>query len=384
MTQGKIEMDGQTIEVDTAGMEERVAKRVQEGMQKYFNELAEWRKTREAERGKGVVEAFIPDDKKARLVEEFQKGEHADPKIIREQWSIAIPALTKYEPAAHLRDYVFVTEAVKGKVGEDVTVPYVTDLDFAVVTKHTGTFTATTSLVSTLATTLKEAGAYYDAYYGDIEKIDQNLLDELNRTFAHAAVRAEDQELVKLLDALTTEHFEGAFGRDPSCGDTGLFLLDTWFKAEWVADCIGNMIRKGKEVHPGDCVLYLTPKAYGSLLKELAASQIIAYARGDIITKGIIEDYLGVRILVGGYVTKCRTSSYGKGGLGSTDTTYEVCYLMRSKRCLALAPKRDILIETDRIIDKRQLRIAGSHTFGVLVLDATEAIRIWTGNHAVA
>jgi hypothetical protein len=51
---------------------------------------------------------------------------------------------------------------------------------------------------------------------------------------------------------------------------------------------------------------------------------------------------------------------------------------MRPKRALALAPKRELLIETDRLIKERVLKIVGSHTFGVVEIDATEIVPIFT------
>ena len=56
----------------------------------------------------------------------------------------------------------------------------------------------------------------------------------------------------------------------------------------------------------------------------------------------------------------------------------ELAFLMRGKRCLALAPKRDLLIETDRQIKERKLRVTASHTFGKVLLDAKSSVRIWT------
>jgi hypothetical protein len=375
MTTGTMEVEGQVIEVDFSDVKKELKADVKKLVEQYNEELKDYRAKRAEERGgKGIVEALQPD-RKAQIIEKFQHVRTNKATFIKEQWTIAIPSMSQYELAAHLRDYVFVTDVVKGSVGEDVNIPYVKDVEFATVTKHTGTFTATTGLVGVYTTTLKEAGAYYDAYYGDIEKIDANLLDELNRAFAHAAVRAEDRELMKLLDAGTTSQFGGASGYC-DVGDTQFALVDTHFKSAWIADAIGEMLKKGKELHPGDCVLYMTAIAYESLLSELVASQVIAYARSDIITKGMAEDFMGVRILVGGYETR------NAGTL--KDTTYQVCYLMRAKRCLGLAPKRDILIETDRIVDKRQLRIAGSHTFGVKALDMTEAVRIFTGQPGLA
>lgn len=253
-------IDETTVEIDTQGLEKRLLDQLKgeqkTAMEAYFKENRELQEKNKG--GKGVVETYMPNDKKATLVEEFRKGERLDPRKIAEQWTIAVPYQRGYETAGHLRDYVFVTDVIKGKPGDIVNIPYVKDLEFAHLTAGTGTITATTGLVSTLTTTLHESGAYYDAYYSDIEKIDSNLLDELNAVMAHAAIRAEDQDLLALLDAGTTSTFgETLYGSDKigKIGDYGLLLKDTHFKANWIADAIFAMMKKGKDVHPGKSVV---------------------------------------------------------------------------------------------------------------------------------
>lgn len=380
MTKYEAQAGEQIFEIDTTGLESKLEGKLLKKWEQFKSETEEWRGKRQKQRGKGVVEYLKPDRKK-QIVENLR-----NPTVKKEQWTIAIPSATRYEIAAHLRDYVFVTDVVKGNPGEDVNIPYVKDVDFTVLaTKHTGTLTAATGLVGVLTTTLKESGVYYDASYGDIEKIDANLLDELNRVFTHAAVRSEDTELIKLLDAGTTEQFgETALGAAPGVGDQtfGGTATTTDFDVSYIADAIAEMLGKGKEVHPGDCIIYMNTNAYKSLLHDMASTTAtaIAYARSDIIQKGIVEDYLGVRILVGQGTGTIGTPGVDDGN--AAGTTYRVSYLMRAKRCLALAPKRDVLIETDRLLTTRRLRIAASHTFGVKALDLTEAVRIHQGNDA--
>lgn len=355
MTTGKVTTpQGEVIEIDMGSMEERI-----EGKMKgYFNELKEYYEKKDKDkdgRGKGVIESRVGPNS-TKLIEQLRKSEHNE---ITEQWTVVIPRYTEYEVAAHLRDYVFVSDVVKGSVGEDVNIPYVKDFDFGIKSARDDTIPEKTGIINAEKTALIMAGAYTDVWYADIEKINQNLLDEVNRVFAHAAVRAEDKSLIDLVNACTTKNFAGVVGTGGSA-----------FALVHIPQAIGKLIAAGKEVHPGDCVLYLTAHSYGKLLELLAASSVIGFARGDIITKGVVEDYLGVRVLVGGELTY---EDYKDG-----TATYETNYLFRAKRALALAPKRDILIETDRLIMERQLRVAGSHTYGVLLLDANECVRIWT------
>jgi hypothetical protein len=154
-------------------------------------------------------------------------------------------------------------------------------------------------------------------------------------------------------------------------GDTS--VAGSTFNVSWIADAIGVMIRKGKDVHPGEMILYMPPVVYAHFLKKVTASGSTAYAfaRSDVLQTGMVEEWLGVRIVTGGY--EARTM------LLQNDTSYETAWLMRPKRAIALAPKRDILIETDKIIAARTLRIAATHTFGATLLDQTEIQPIITG-----
>lgn len=370
----EFEANGQTVEVDFSNMEQRILDKLsgesKKMMEQYFKEN---RERREEASGKGVVEAYMPDDKKARLLEEFQKGESLNPQVIKEQWTVAVPKFAARETAAHLRDYVWVTDVVKGKVGETVNIPAVHDVEFQHVTPKTGTFAGASSLINVYTTTLHESGTYYDAYYGDIEKIDSNMLDEINRVFAHAAVRAEDWDLIAILNSQCTTGSVNSRGGETITNPVAPFFAGTTtddMDVDLVVDALTTLIRRGKDVHPGECVLIMNPVLYGVLLKAIVASTPILTARPDFVQKGLMEDFLGIKILISGRSTTSHAFSVGSG------TSYNAAYLLRPKRALALAPKRDILIETDKLIHLRQLRIAASHTYGVLGLDMSEVCPI--------
>jgi len=389
MTEYEAEIGEQKIEIDTSALEEKLREGMKTELRPMFEqymakvkESDDWRDAFKSKGGKGVVEAYMGDDKKGKLLEEFKRTK-GKLQHMQEQWTIALPKYRVSEIAAHLRDFVYVTDAIKGKQGDTVNIPYVKDTEFEFVTAGTGAFTVKTGLVSTLTTSLVEAGAYYDAYYTDIEKIDSNMLDELNSVFAHAAVRAEDEKLLNLLCNGTTsawgETLLGAKAVQLYAGesDGACFAAASTMSVSWIADAIGMMISKGKDINPGELLLVLTPQMYITLLKKLSATTntAVAYAMPTVWTKGMIESYLGVRIIVSGYEMRTMSAS----GIGNDDTSYQCGFLMRPKRCLALAPKREILIETDKQIAARTLRIVASHTFGSAIIDQTEAVKILSG-----
>jgi hypothetical protein len=370
----EFESHGEKVEVDFSEMEKRLLEKLsgdaKANMEAYFKEAKELREAK-GSNGKGIVEAFNPDQKKV-LLEEFKKGSNCDTNKIKEQWTICVPKYAVCELAGHLRDYVWVTDAVKGKAGETVNIPIVKDLDFAHVSPKTGTFTATTGLINVLTTTLHESGAYYDAYYGDIEKIDSNMLDELNRVFAHAAVRAEDLDLVALMNTGTTGQFLSYGGGSDSLGVANLQVGTnaSAFTINMVVDALACLMQRGKEVHPGECIMVMRPKHYQVILKAIIQSTPLGAAKSNAITQGIVEDFLGVKIII------TNVPTYFHSDAVPAVSSYQAVYLLRPKRALALAPKRDILIETDKLVAERQLRIAASHTYGVAAIDYTEIVPI--------
>jgi hypothetical protein len=109
------------------------------------------------------------------------------------------------------------------------------------------------------------------------------------------------------------------------------------------------------------------------LLEELMANEVIATADPTLIRTGEIEELMGVGIVVGGYRPTQQRTNDATG-------TVDLCFAMRGKRAVALAPKRELLIETDKATELRKLKITASHTFGVKILDFKEIVRIWTSH----
>jgi hypothetical protein len=258
---------------------------------------------------------------------------------------------------------------MKVNPGDVLNIPYVSDVDFEQLGSVGNAFAATwaeASLMSSLTTTLYEAGGYSDLSYYLIERFNQNLLEEINSVLAHAAVRSEDKKIMQLVEAITSTNFAGNVTR---------FTGSANFYSSNIPAALKLLLNTGKRVTPDQCVLYLTPAAYGALLTEIMASQVFAFASPNLVNQGIIEKLIGVGIVVGGYRPSQQRTNQATG-------TVDLCFLMRGKRAIALAPKRDLLIETQKQIATRKLRITSSHTFGIKVLDAKEIVRIWTSRVA--
>ena len=311
--------------------------------------------------GKGYV---MPTEQSSKLIESLHKIHDQNWKL-EEQWTVVIPNYRQKELKANLRDYVYVNEVMKTEPGDILNIPYVSDVDFEQLSAVGAAFAATwaeASLMSSLTTTLYEAGGYADLSYYLIERFNQNLLEEINNVLATAAVRSEDAKIMALVEALTGTNFAGNVTR---------FTGSAYFYSSNIPKALKLLLNTGKRVTPDQCVLYLTPAAYGALLEEVVSSQVFAFASPALINQGVIEKLIGVGIVVGGYRPSQQRTNQATG-------TVDLCFLMRGKRAIALAPKRELLIETQKQTATRKLRITASHTFGIKIIDAKEIVRIWT------
>lgn len=313
----------------------------------------------------------LPAEQSSKIVESLHKIQQGGWKM-EEQWTVAIPNYRQNEPKAHIRDYVWTQEVLKTEQGDVLNIPYVMDFTFQQLASPGDAFSATipeASLIGYVSTTLYEAGKYSDLDYYLLEKFDSNLLDLVNTAFADAAVRSEDYKVIYLINAIASNTM---YAGQVNTGPYGALVTGSkYFYSSNISAALQKLLAMGKDVKPQDCLLYLTPSAYGALVTEIMASQVIAFAAPTIITQGVIEALFGVKIVVGAFAP-------GKPRTAGATGTVDVCYMMRSKRAVCLAPKRDILIETQKQVATRKLRIVASHTFGVKILDAKEIVRIMT------
>ena len=323
------------------------------------------------EDGKGVVEGNVDEayeQEMTKIAEGLKAGDFKQrwSVKIREQWTKVLPKTTK-EISAHIRDFVFISYVLKGKQGDTVNIPYATDFDFEVLGSVGAAFADSLGTIyGTTTATLKEAGGWARIPYKDLEKLDANLMDQINQNFGKAAIRAEDKIIMEAIAALTTSQFAGVIDRSTATAE---------FHAASIPKAIGKLLDAGKEADPGDCVVYLTAAAYGALLSELSDSQPAAFATPGVLRTGRVVDYMGVRIVVGAaHVTSVRT--------GDNTGTYNCCAFGRYRRGFVLGPKRELLVETEKDTVGRSTKITGSHTLAGKVIDGKEFVRINTSETA--
>lgn len=354
-------LEGEPVEIkiDTSGMAQDITAKVLEAVDKRLEDAA---LEHSESKGSNCAQA----EKRKRL-EETAARLRGNP--IKEQWMVAVPGLTTKELTGHLRDFCFTTLLTQGKAGDHVHVPYVKDFDFEILAAVGNAFSDSLGDVfGTTLTTLKEAGGWTRIAYKDIEKIDANLLDQINSVFRIAALRAEDRIILEALDDNTTNQLAGVVDRDTESSLTGKISATDLPKA------IGKLLTAGKNVEPGQCCAYLTGGAYAGLLEDLASSQPFALTSPQYLQTGKITELMGVTIVVG------HTWAVGPPRAGATGTCYG-CFVGRYKRGVILAPKRELLMETEKHTTTRTQTLTGSHTVGLKVLDPKEFCRINTSQH---
>ena len=279
-----------------------------------------------------------------------------NPSSLREQWEPTCVDITTKEVTGHLRDLCMLSQVIKGKAGDVVNIPYVKDFDLEILTNVGDSISAeTTDLIGSVPTVLGEAAFYTTLNYSDLEKLNANVLAKLEEKTRTAALRAEDQVILDLLmaDADVTELDKSA---------------QTNFDADFVADATTSMRGAGKEVEPGDCAIVLSAKFYDDLMKDVMGSMSLVFARPDVIQKGRLTEFLGVEVRIAGYLPEWDVTNH-----------YVAAYLIKKKASVAFAPKRDLLIETEKLTKERKLQLTGSHTFGKVVFDPKAAVEIKIG-----
>jgi hypothetical protein len=273
---------------------------------------------------------------------------------LKEQWNAPIALVPA--PAARLRNFVILSEEVVGAPGDTVTVPYAKDFELDILAEVGATLTPKTGLLGTVSTTLKEAAATTDVDYADIEKFTPEILAALEGQFTQASYRAEDKEILDTLYAESSVPELDKSSDDPAA-----------FPASYIAEALGVMGGKGKDIMPWvSCVLIVTWPMYEKIVADIASTQSLAYAQPDAIRTGILPTLIGVTIVATSYLPS-----------GGSPAKYSAYLLHRN--AAVLAPKRELLMETERKPRDRTLEITGSHTFGDSILDAEAAVEIKTG-----
>ena len=338
------------VKIDTSKIREEITTAVQK--------MLEAKELEKPEGGKGeVAETVDVSERKLEIIENMKKG-------LSEQWTTAIPKRTK-ELAAHLRDFCFESNALHGKAGNTINIPFVLDFDLSLLSAVGGSTTAMTGKISSTTATIVENMAWHRIGYHTVEQMDSDVLDQINQAFANAAVRGEDQRILNAIAAKPSTSFAGVLDKHGVATD---------FEAGWFPEAIEKLMEAGKDVSPGEVVCYMSPTMYGALLKELGSSTPVAFVTPDVLKSGKVTSYMGVHIVVGPKTW----FKDARNGATTNEPDYYGAVFGRLKRGVVFAPKRDVTIETEKDTTERDYKITGSHTLAVSVVDPKEIVEIMT------
>jgi len=289
---------------------------------------------------------LVVEESRTKILESIKRGS------LREQWEkpISLPMA----PTARIATFVVRSSAIEGKPGDIVNIPYVKDFDLDVLANVGDTLTPKTGLYGTVQTTLKEAAATTNIPYADVEKLTEDLLARLEEKFNDGALRAVDRHILDTLMA------------DANVPEIDKSTATVNFDADWLVEAVTELLKQGKTVNPSDCILVINAKMYEALLKDIAASQALVYARPDVVQKGVLTEFMGVYILVSNYLPEYDATTHKKSA-----------YLIH-KNALVFAPKRELLLETERDTAARSIKLTGSLTFGIAILDNKAIVEIKT------
>ena len=286
--------------------------------------------------GKGLIGPASKDERLTKIVEALKSGS------IREQWTA--PLALPDAPTANIASFVKNYTILRGEPGDVAYIPVVKDFNVSKPTGGVGgTLSEITGAYTYVQTTLTEVGAYMQIPYNDLEKFSEDIVSEIEQKFAKACLRAVDKEIL-----------------DTVIADTDVPELDkssaqVYFDADWIPEALHTIGLQNKDVKPQDTILVINTYMYADLFKDVAASQPVVFAMPDVVREGLLAELFGVKILVSNYLPTYATKSYS-------------AFLIH-KNAVVYAPKREILIESQKDTVARKVKLTGTHTFGLVLAD---------------
>ncbi|RLG79713.1 MAG: hypothetical protein DRO09_04055 [Thermoprotei archaeon] len=302
-------------------------------------------KEEEPEAPKG--EAAVKESEEASLREKSEKIAEMlrNNKPIKEQWMEPIVVGT-HEIVGHARDFCRIVKLLSDKPGDTVNIPKVRDFDLGAwgtygsptLGDETGT-----DVISFTTATVQEAGVKFYMKRHLTEKADANVVELVNEVCRRAVLRAEDKKILSDIAGTT-----GVLSIDKSSASSD-------FDADWIAEIIAEFQGAGIDVEPNDLVLFISPEMHEALLKDIAGSLGLVFARPDVVQKGLITQFMGVTIRV-----------VSKGTLPQSGSNY--CAIAFKKNGYVFCPKRNFLVEADPDpANRRTLIVVTTAAAGALV-----------------
>ena len=267
---------------------------------------------------------------------------------------------------ANLRDVVKVYPQIKAKPGDKVKIPRIATPEFVEFSEGSAPSEASYT-IDALEVTLGEYGNTVSVSYTVLEDISADVVATMEDGFVEAAKLKEDEIILTQLDAIDAGDLAAVLYGGDATSEDGVDSGDI-MDPDLIGKAVKEVMEEGFPVKAGDMAVVLHPKQYQDLVLNTQFTNVAAWGARDVVSTGRLTSYMGVDILVSGKVP----TGTGSGGI----TTYHA-YAFR-KDAVALVPKRDLLIETEKDTAARLLKLTASHRFGVGILFPKAVVRIIT------
>jgi N4-gp56 family major capsid protein len=348
----------------TEDLSEKIAQRILEAFQQILPKESEEEKP---EPKSLAVNKECPYEKIATALREAINTSGAAA-ALPDIWAPDISRLPAGLPAS-LRDFVKVYPQIRGRPGDTFKIPRITTPEFGALTEGTAP-SEVSYTIDTVDVTLSEYGATISLTYSVLEDITGDLVRTIEDGFIEAARLQEDSSILSALNAATPA--ATLYGGDAT--DTASVDAADVFSPDLIAKALKEIMEEGYGTRPGSCVLVLHPKQYQALLTNSQFTNAATLGSPDVIRTGIISNYMGVDIVVSTKVPV--TAATSLDGVNPVVDVYHA-FLMR-KDAVALVPKRDLLVESEKDTQARVLKLTASHRFGCAVVFPKAVVEIQT------
>ena len=253
--------------------------------------------------------------------------------------------------AANLGDLVKVYPQIQGAAGDTVRILTITTPAFS------SSVTTSTHTMGYIPVTLTEYGATTVVSYAQMEQLTGDIVATIEAGYLDAAKIMEDVTIMTAMLA-GSGSCAGVIASGTVSGAAGSICSTDTFVAKSILEGLRLIAEAGYSVNPGDLTLVLAPKQLQDLLLDTTVVKMLSATEGpgtEIQATGRLTRWCGVNILVTG--TPLTTTGTGNA------TVYRA-FLFRND-AVALVPKRNLLIETQKVTTDRNITITGTHVFGV-------------------
>jgi len=258
--------------------------------------------------------------------------------IVPELWSKDLELAAQAKRVA--RNLIRVNTDLRTSGGDIIHIPKQGKITASSLTEGTD-ITPAALAYSTLDLTPVEIGAAVRITKEAVEKVQIDLLKDATDQLAEALAQREDQDILAALAGATGHILYGGAKN----ADASLSLGDVL-----TTDMIASGVAYIREDNFEPDTLIIHPTTERELLKLAAFTNASTYGKDDVVQKGEIGKYLGLKVI----------STTNVERIGDASVSAHSSLIISGKRSGALAVARDATIDTDYEVLKRSHLIVGT------------------------